>query len=121
MSKGLSHIVLTASTKELFERTLEFYKAFGFVNVTSPGQKDEKLEEKETWLRLSADAHALTSDIIIRVSLKPNAVTRPKLDDDVDWSLSESAISLTISDIAVNIYIITFFVRGKLIRYFPIV
>lgn len=101
MVKGLSHIILTANSKESFQRTLDFYKAFGFAIVTSPGQTDEK--EKESWLKLSADAHAMTSDIIIRLVLKENAVPRAKLDDDVDWSLVESSLSFTVSDIAASI------------------
>ncbi|KAI8092438.1 6-phosphofructokinase [Gilbertella persicaria] len=100
MVKGLSHIVFIASSEELFQNTLVFYKAFGFKLVNAPSQaKKQEGEEKETWLKLSADAHAMTTDIIVRLVLNARSTPRPKPSSDQDWGLNESALALSIVDV----------------------
>lgn len=103
MVQGLSHIVYIASSEELFTRTVEFYKAFGFkpLNAPSQGRKSDS-EKKETWLKMSADEHAMTSNIIIRLVFSLSAVPRAKPSDDQDWGLNESALALSVFDVTVS-------------------
>lgn len=102
MARGLSHIVLTASSNELFERTIEFYKAFGFSVINSPNQHEQDTKTKESWLKISADEHSMTFDGIIRLVMKPNAIARDAPSSDLDWSLNESALSFTVADVVVR-------------------
>jgi 6-phosphofructokinase 1 len=105
MVKGLSHIVFVASSDELFTRTVEFYKAFGFKSLNAPSQsKKADSEKKETWLRMSADEHAMTSDIIIRLVLSLTAIPRAKPSNDQDWGLNESALALSVFDVTVRFF-----------------
>ncbi|EPB86415.1 6-phosphofructokinase [Mucor circinelloides 1006PhL] len=100
MVKGLSHIVYVASSEELFARTVEFYKAFGFKALNAPSQSSKTdNEKKETWLKMSANEHAMTSDIIIRLVLSLSSVPRARPCDDQDWGLNESALALSVFDV----------------------
>lgn len=102
MVKGLSHIVYVANSGDIFTRTVEFYKAFGFKSINAPSQPDElETDGKETWLKLTANEHAMTSDIVIRLILRVTAESRPRPDSDQDWSLNESALALSIFDVGV--------------------
>jgi 6-phosphofructokinase 1 len=102
MVKGLSHIVYVANSGEIFTRTVNFYKAFGFKVLNAPSQADREDDEgKETWLKLAANEHAMTSDIVIRLILRITAEPRPRPDSDQDWSLNESALALSIFDVGV--------------------
>lgn len=103
MVKGLSHIVYVASSVEQFRRTIEFYKAFGFKVLTAPNQLDKE-DDKETWLKMEADEHAMTSDVIIRLVLNLNCIPKTKPCEDADWGLNESALALTVFDVGVSIY-----------------
>lgn len=103
MVKGLSHIVYVASSDELFTRTVEFYKAFGFKALNAPSQSSKAdNENKETWLKMAADEHAMTSDIVIRLVLSASAVPRARPCDDQDWGLNESALALSVFDVTVS-------------------
>jgi len=105
MVKGLSHIVYVASSEELFARTVEFYKAFGFKALNAPSQSSKTdNEKKETWLKMSANEHAMTSDIIIRLVLSLSSVPRARPCDDQDWGLNESALALSVFDVTVSCY-----------------
>ncbi|KAI8387044.1 6-phosphofructokinase [Blakeslea trispora] len=100
MVKGLSHIVFNASSDELFMRTVEFYKSFGFKHINAPSQMNKEGDtSKEAWLKLSANQHALTSNVIIHLLLNSKATIRNKPDADQDWSLNEFALALSISDV----------------------
>jgi hypothetical protein len=102
MVKGLSHIVYIANSGELFTRTVDFYKAFGFKALNAPSQADREEDDgKETWLKLAANEHAMTSDIVIRLVLKVTAEPRARPSNDQDWSLNESALALSIFDVGV--------------------
>ncbi|KAG2206714.1 hypothetical protein INT47_003656 [Mucor saturninus] len=98
MVKGLSHIVYVASSDELFQRTIEFYRAFGFKVLTAPNQLDKE-DDKETWLKMEANEHAMTSDVIIRLILNLRCVPKTRPSEDMDWSLNESALALSVFDV----------------------
>lgn len=102
MVHGLSHIVYVASSNELFQRTVEFYKAFGFKVLTAPNQVDKTDEGKETWLKMQANEHVMTSDVTIRLVLNPSCVPKNKPQEDQDWGLNESALALSIFDVGVK-------------------
>jgi hypothetical protein len=105
MVKGLSHIVYVASSGQLFQRTIQFYRAFGFKVLTSPNQADkESKADKESWLKMEANEHAMTSDIVIRLVLNVSCVPKNKPDGDQDWGLNETALALTVFDVGVSIY-----------------
>lgn len=103
MVKGLSHIVYVASSEEVFQRTIQFYKAFGFKVLTSPNQVDkESKADKESWLKMEANEHAMTSDIVIRLVLNTSCVPKSRPDSEQDWGLNESALALSVFDISVS-------------------
>lgn len=102
MVKGLSHIVYVASSDELFQRTIAFYKAFGFKVLTAPNQLDKE-DDRETWLKMEANEHAMTSDIIIRLVLNARCVPKTRPTEDADWGLNESALALSVFDVGVGI------------------
>ncbi|CAO3624551.1 unnamed protein product [Mucor hiemalis] len=100
MVHGLSHIVYVASSEELFKRTVEFYKAFGFKVMNAPNQVDKVEEDgKETWLKMEANQHAMTSDVIIRLVVNLSCVPKAQPELDQDWGLNESALALTVFDV----------------------
>jgi 6-phosphofructokinase 1 len=106
MVHGLSHIVYIASSEELYQRTVEFYRAFGFKVLTAPNQVDTEEEGKETWLKMQANEHVMTSDVTIRLVLNNACVPKERPQEDQDWSLNESALALSIFDVGVsNIYL----------------
>lgn len=100
MSQGLSHIVLHASTPEDFERTLVFYTTFGFEKILD---QEDHINERRVWLKLKGDAHALTTDVTIKVSLSISAMRRAEPPADLDWSLEETSIVLTAPDIEASV------------------
>lgn len=103
MVHGLSHIVYVASSEELFNRTVEFYKAFGFKVLNAPNQVDKAEEDgKETWLKMEANQHAMTSDVIIRLVVNLSCVPKAQPELDQDWGLNESALALTVFDVGVS-------------------
>ena len=104
MVHGLSHIVYVASSEELFQRTVAFYKAFGFKSITAPNQVDNKNDGKETWLKIDANEHVMTSDVIIRLVVNETVVSKPTPSKDQDWALNESALALSVFDVGVCIY-----------------
>lgn len=105
MVKGLSHIVFIAGSDELFQKTIEFYKAFGFKVLTAPNQVDkEESDGKETWLKMEANKHIMTSNVIIRLLLNESCVIKNKPDLEQDWGLNESALALSVFDVAVSLF-----------------
>ncbi|CEG79512.1 Putative 6-phosphofructokinase [Rhizopus microsporus] len=96
MAKGLSHLVFIASTEESYYHTIDFYKAFGFKVISvSNGEK-----QNEIWLKLDSNEHAMTSDIVIKLTLSVGSVPRPRPDNESDWSLNPSAIALSVMDVS---------------------
>ncbi|CAO3674658.1 unnamed protein product [Rhizopus stolonifer] len=91
MAKGLSHLVFIAKTKEEYDETLKFYKVFGFKLVGT-------CDEEQVWLKLDSNEHVMTSDIVIKLILNPNC-SRPQ-DKEADWTLSPSAIALSVLEIS---------------------
>jgi hypothetical protein len=90
---GLSHIVYTANTSGGFHRTKEFYECLGFKSIKSPS-------ENEVWLKLSSNQHVMTTDIVIHLLFNPLSVPHEKPSEN--FSLNESALSLTAHDITVQ-------------------
>ncbi|KAI8980490.1 6-phosphofructokinase [Pilobolus umbonatus] len=101
MVNGLSHIVYSAGTLEVYERTVAFYKAFGFKVVTAPNEMDKSEDEaRETWLKLTSNEQSMTSDLVIRLVQGLSVEGRSRPDEDSDWSLNDAAIALSVNDIA---------------------
>lgn len=104
MVQGLSHIVYTASSTELFELTKSFYNSLGFKTLSTSNEatKNDGSHE-EIWLKLASNEHLMTTDIIIRLVLNTTSIPRPRPADDMDWSLNEAALSLSVLDVGVSI------------------
>lgn len=110
MVKGLSHIVYIASSDEVFQKTLEFYKAFSFKVLTAPNQVEKSAEDgKEAWLKMEANEHIMTSNITIRLLLNLNCVPKSEPDRDQDWGLNESALALSVFDVVVSSFFLCIF------------
>ncbi|KAI9244769.1 6-phosphofructokinase [Sporodiniella umbellata] len=92
MAKGLSHLVLIANTQEGYEATIKFYRTFGFNIVGTYG-------EEHVWLKLDSNAHALTSDSVIKLVLNPKRECANAAQAS-DWTLNPSAVTLAVSEIS---------------------
>ncbi|CDH51156.1 6-phosphofructokinase [Lichtheimia corymbifera JMRC:FSU:9682] len=100
MSQGLSHIVLRATTPEDFERTKQFYTAFGFEQILDQEDRTAvSTSERRVWLKLSAASNSLTSELTIKLALSPSAMRQEQLPDEIDWALKEYSVVLNTSDL----------------------
>ncbi|KAG2226871.1 hypothetical protein INT45_010150 [Circinella minor] len=98
MPQGLSHIVLHACTADDFDSTLQFYTSLGFEKILSQEYTDGA-DERRIWLKLKAADHTLATDITLKLTLNGAAIPRPPHSADIDWSLEETGLVLTTSDI----------------------
>lgn len=104
MSQGLSHIVLRATTPEDFERTKQFYTAFGFEQILDQEDRTAvSTSERRVWLKLSAASSSLTSELTIKLALSPSAMRQEQLPDEIDWALKEYSVVLNTSDLSVSL------------------
>ena len=87
--EGLSHIVLTTSSTEKFESSVQFYSRFGyksishFVNSKVPtNEASQFLPQKEEWLHLFGEPPA--QDITIKIVLTTNAIEKEPFPEEKD-------------------------------------
>lgn len=113
MPQGLSHIVLHASTADDFDNTLHFYTSLGFENILSQEYTDGA-DERRVWLKLKAAEHTLTTDVTIKLTLTATAVRCPRHSADIDWSLEQTGLVLSTSDIQVRKKVNSFKEQGRM-------
>lgn len=119
MSQGLSHIVLRATTPEDFERTKQFYTAFGFEQILDQEDRTAvSTSERRVWLKLSAAANSLTSELTIKLALSPSAMRQEQLPDEIDWALKEYSVVLNTDDLTVSwTGCVAWFISGEWLKH----
>ncbi|KAI7863730.1 6-phosphofructokinase [Spinellus fusiger] len=94
MSLGLSHLTLSASTKDQLEQVTAFYQALGFELVS-------KKEESIRWLKLTAPKGSFATDVVLQLRqvVVEAATTATEDIEDIDWTVKEPAFVLFHKDL----------------------
>ncbi len=103
--EGLSHIVLTASSIEKYEGSVQFYSQFGFQTITNI--VNSKVMTSETnqplpqgkWLHLFGKPPV--QDITLKLVLIKNTNEKEPVSEEKDWRLEQALVVSVTKDIVV--------------------
>ncbi|RGB43558.1 6-phosphofructokinase [Rhizophagus diaphanus] len=94
--EGLSHIVLTTSSVEKYESTVQFYSLFGYQPISQVGSRVLSNEVSQYLPREEKVLHLFgkppTQDFTIRIVLTTNANEKEPLPEEKDWRLEQSSL-----------------------------
>lgn len=100
MSEGLSHVILNASSADMFDKALRFYCAVGFQIVSDSHDNDQGFADKIAWLAMFSDK--TQKDLTIKLKLNPAFSPKAALCQDIDFAAQEVVLVIATAKLQVN-------------------